>query len=62
MYLQGGVEDDQFGAGWNGVVAAVVPHELGVDVGIWGRGWGCREEQGWSTLPQVHQCPDTGLL
>lgn len=30
-YLQRRVKDDQFGAGGNGVVAAVALHEVGVD-------------------------------
>lgn len=51
--LQGGVKDDQFGAGWNGIVAAVVHHEFGVGVGV-----GvcvCGERQGRGTLLQVGQ-------
>ena len=34
VYLQRRVKNDQLGAGWNGIVAGVVHHELQVDVGI----------------------------
>ena len=34
FYLQRRVKDDQFGAGGNGIVAAVTPHEVHVYEGV----------------------------
>ena len=45
MYLQGGVEHHQFGAGGDGVVAAVALHEVHVGQAVFSlrqRSWGHR--------------------